>query len=53
VIQFDGVGLSVALATNCELAAVVYQRVLVAVARRLSATRVQLLDLYRSASEPW
>jgi CRP-like cAMP-binding protein len=53
VIQFDGVGLSVALATNCELAAVVYQRVLVAVARRLSATRVQLLDLYRSASQPW
>jgi hypothetical protein len=39
--------------TDCELAALVYQRVLVAVARRLSATRVQLLDLYRSAAEPW
>src|SRR4051794_34951800 len=53
VIQFDGVGLAMALATNSDLAAVVYQRLLVSVARRLSATRVQLLDLYRSASEPW
>jgi CRP-like cAMP-binding protein len=53
VIMFDGVGLGAALATDCELAAVVYQRVLIAVARRLSATRVQLLDLYRSAAEPW
>jgi len=53
VIMFDGVGLGVALATDPELAAVVYQRVLVAVARRLSATRVQLLDLYRSAVVPW
>lgn len=53
VILFDGVGLGQVLATDCDLAAVVYQRVLVAVARRMSATRVQLLDLYRSASEPW
>jgi CRP-like cAMP-binding protein len=53
LILFDGVGLGTALATDCELAAVVYQRLLAAVARRLTATRVQLLDLYRSASEPW
>ena len=53
VILFDGVGLGAALATDSELAAVVYQRVLVAVARRLSATRLQLLDLYGSAGRPW
>jgi CRP-like cAMP-binding protein len=53
IIRFEGVALRAALATDCELAAVVYERVLVAVARRLSATRMQLLDVYRSAVEPW
>jgi CRP/FNR family transcriptional regulator, cyclic AMP receptor protein len=52
-ILFDGGGLRTALAIDCELAAAVYQRLLVSVARRLTATRVQLLDLYRPANEPW
>lgn len=52
-ILFDGDGLRTALAIDCELAAAVYQRLLVSVARRLTATRVQLLDLYRPANEPW
>jgi hypothetical protein len=47
------VDLSVALAADPELAAVIYHRLLVVVARRLSATRVQLLDLYRAAATPW
>jgi CRP-like cAMP-binding protein len=50
VILFDGVGLGMALAAEPELAAVLYQRLLVVVARRLSATRMQLLDLYRAAA---
>jgi CRP/FNR family transcriptional regulator, cyclic AMP receptor protein len=53
VILFDGVSLAMAMRTDRELAAVVYERLLVAVARRLSATRFQLLDLYRAASDPW
>jgi CRP/FNR family transcriptional regulator, cyclic AMP receptor protein len=52
-ITFDGNELRTALAVDCELAAAVYQRLLVSVARRLTATRVQLLDLYRPANEPW
>jgi CRP-like cAMP-binding protein len=52
-ILFEGDELRAALAADCELAAAVYERLLVSVARRLTATRVQLLDLYRSASEPW
>ena len=52
-ILFDGDELRTALAIDCELAAAVYERVLVSVARRLTATRVQLLDLYRAGSEPW
>lgn len=52
-IMFDGDELRAALAVDCELAAAVYQRLLVSVARRLTATRVQLLDLYRPAIEPW
>jgi CRP/FNR family cyclic AMP-dependent transcriptional regulator len=52
-ILFDGVGLVMALELDDELAAVVYHRLLGTVARRLSATRVQLLDVYRAAGEPW
>ena len=52
-ILFDGFGLLMALQEDDELAAIVYQRLLVTVARRLSATRVQLLDVYRATSEPW
>jgi CRP/FNR family cyclic AMP-dependent transcriptional regulator len=52
-IVFDGVGLVMALELDDELAAVVYHRLLGTVARRLSATRVQLLDVYRAAGEPW
>ena len=52
-ILFDGDELRAALAVDCEMAAAVYQRLLVSVARRLTATRVQLLDLYRPGSEPW
>lgn len=53
VVVFDGSVLSQALARDHELAAAVYQRLLASVARRLTATRVQLLDLYRPANEPW
>jgi len=53
VVAFDGVQLRTALAADPELAAVVYQRLLASVARRLTATRTQLLDLYRPAGEPW
>jgi CRP/FNR family transcriptional regulator, cyclic AMP receptor protein len=52
-ILFDGDRLRKALAVDCELAAAIYQRLLASVARRLVATRVQLLDLYRSSTEPW
>lgn len=52
-ILFDGDRLRTALAVDCELAAATYQRLLASVARRLVATRVQLLDLYRSSPEPW
>lgn len=52
-ILFEGEALRTAMATDCELAAAVYQRLLVSVVRRLDATRVQLLDPYRSGYEPW
>jgi CRP-like cAMP-binding protein len=52
VIEFDGRRLTRALAEDCELGARVYQRLLAAVARRLGATRLQLLDVY-GAPDPW
>jgi CRP/FNR family cyclic AMP-dependent transcriptional regulator len=52
-ILFDGDDLRTSLAIDCELAAAVYQRLLMTVARRLTATRVQLLDLYRPGTDPW
>lgn len=45
-IVFPGVALRNALREDGELAQAIYPRVLVAVSRRLSATRLQLLDLF-------
>lgn len=45
-IIFDGAALRAALRDECELAAALYPRLLVAVARRLYATRLQMLDLF-------
>ena len=54
LVSFDGSYLRAALDANPELAAVVLNRVLEAVARRLGATRTQLLDLFaRTEAEPW
>lgn len=54
LIAFDGAGLRLALAADDRLAAALYPRVLDAVSRRLSATRLQLLDLFtHPGSEPW
>ena len=54
VIAFDGALLRKALHRDMTLAAGVYQQVLEAVARRLLATRQQLLDLYGAgASQAW
>lgn len=52
-IVFDGDRLRSALATDHELAAAVYGRLLETVARRLVTTRVQLLDIYRAGYEAW
>ena len=49
----DRVRLAAAMEGDCELASAVYRLVLGAVARRLQATRLQLLDLYRAEGEPW
>jgi CRP-like cAMP-binding protein len=51
-VVFDGERLLAALTADCELGAVVYRRLLVGVARRLVATRLQLLDIYRGP-DPW
>jgi CRP/FNR family transcriptional regulator, cyclic AMP receptor protein len=50
---FERERLAAALAADRDLAAAIYPRVLVAVARRLAATRLQLLDVYRAGQEPW
>jgi CRP-like cAMP-binding protein len=52
-VLFDGERLSAALAADCDLAAAIYRRLLTSVARRLVATRLQLLDVYRAGGEPW
>jgi CRP-like cAMP-binding protein len=52
-LMFEGQRLSETLATDCDLASALYHRLLISVVRRLGATRVQLLDLYRAGSEPW
>lgn len=55
VLQFDAPALRRALREDPDLAATVYPRVLEAMARRLGATRHQLLDLYTPEAErvPW
>ena len=54
LLSFDGAALRGALDVDPVLAAAVLSRVLQAVARRLTATRIQLLDLFaRSEGEPW
>jgi CRP/FNR family transcriptional regulator, cyclic AMP receptor protein len=50
---FDREPLATTMAGDCELAVAIHRRVLAAVARRLQATRLQLLDLYRAEGEPW
>lgn len=52
-VVFDGERLSAALATDCDLAVAIYGRLFASVARRLVATRLQLLDVYRAGGEPW
>jgi CRP/FNR family cyclic AMP-dependent transcriptional regulator len=53
VVLFERDRMLAALASDDELAAAVYRRVLIAVVRRLHATRLQLLDVYRAGNEPW
>jgi CRP-like cAMP-binding protein len=54
VVTFRGAPLRNALAADPELGSAVYRQVLEAVARRLVATRQQLLDDYRVETyEPW
>ena len=50
---FDREPLAALMSASPEIAAAIYPRVLVAVTRRLQATRTQLLDLYRPGHEPW
>jgi CRP/FNR family transcriptional regulator, cyclic AMP receptor protein len=54
VVAFEAARLRSAVRSDCELAAGLYLQVLEAVARRLLATRQQLLDVYRAeTAEPW
>lgn len=55
ILAFDPAPLRAALAGDDTLAATLYPRLLQAVARRLTATRHQLLDLYAQQAEavPW
>jgi CRP/FNR family cyclic AMP-dependent transcriptional regulator len=54
VIAFDGDALRDGVRNDCALAAGIYPKLLEALARRLGATRHQLLDLYGSEqTEPW
>lgn len=54
VIAFDAASLRDVVRSDCELAAGIYPKLLEALARRLGATRHQLLDLYGSdRPETW
>lgn len=54
IIEFAGPALRAALDADPAFAAAVLPRILQTVARRLTATRTQLLDLFaRSETEPW
>jgi CRP-like cAMP-binding protein len=53
-VLFDAAALREAVAADAVLGSFVYPRLLRAVARRLGATRLQLLDVFASqAGEPW
>ena len=45
-IVFEASGIRAALRTDCQLAVALYPRIMLAVSRRLNATRHQLLDLF-------
>ena len=53
VMLFERGRLAAAMSADCTLAEAVTRRILQAVARRLQATRLQLLDVYRPEREPW
>ena len=54
VVAFDAAHLRAMLRDDTDLAAAIYQQVLEAVARRLTATQQQLFGMYREeAAEPW
>jgi CRP/FNR family transcriptional regulator, cyclic AMP receptor protein len=54
VVAFDGARLRERVSQDCELAAGIYPRLLEALARRLGATRRQLIDVYGTEqSEAW
>jgi CRP/FNR family transcriptional regulator, cyclic AMP receptor protein len=54
VVAFDGARLREQVREDCELAAGIYPRLLEALARRLGATRRQLIDVYGTEqSESW
>jgi CRP-like cAMP-binding protein len=54
VVAFDAGMLRERVRSDCELTAGIYPKLLEALARRLDATRHQLLDLYGSEqTEPW
>jgi CRP-like cAMP-binding protein len=54
LVLIDGAALRAELAADAELAAPVYLSLLEALARRLTGTRLQLLDLFTmTESEPW
>ena len=52
VLVFDGADLRGLLRSDYALAATVYPRLLLAVSRRLTATRLQLLDLFARETAP-
>jgi CRP-like cAMP-binding protein len=45
-IVFEAAGIRAALRTDCKLAIALYPRIMLAVSRRLAATRHQVMDLY-------
>ena len=54
LLLIDGAAMRAELASDAELAAPVYLTLLEALARRLTGTRLQLLDLFTTSdTEPW
>ena len=54
LLLIDAAALRAELAADCELASAVYRSVLEAVARRLTGTRLQLMDLFTTTErDPW